>query len=115
MPDTDGMGPDDRAIVLWLALLRAGAPVGVWVERRFWRNGMRAVAGVSSQMALSYHTQAARDMGLIEVERGSGGRAGRVRLMAPGAPGQFIPDLDVEQLQDELTGGGDRPTEKVPA
>lgn len=92
---------EDRVTGLYLALLDAGVPVDQPAERRWWENAVRAASGVSSTPALRYHTKAARDMGLIEVVRGTRAEPGTVRLLPPDHGEQFIPSLVAAELTVE--------------
>lgn len=89
-----------RAVAIWAALLRAGAPPGMWVRRALWNNAVRSAAQVGSRPSINDHTFAAEEARLIEVERGAGGRKGRIRLLEPGHPGQFVVGYDEEDLAE---------------
>lgn len=102
MPPKREDRPDVRAVAIWAALLKTGAPAGQWVSRARWNQAVRAAAGVGSRPSINDHTFAAEEARLIEVERGAGARKGRVRLLEPGHPGQFVPGYTPDQLE-ELT------------
>lgn len=92
-PEELPSGIGTRVVVIWLALLRVGAPPGEWVPRSIWKNAVRATTGVGSRQGLQDYLLTAEDFGLLEVQRGAGGRQGLVKLAPADSPHVFTPGV----------------------
>lgn len=93
------LSADRQAVAVWAALQAAGAPADEWIPRADWNNALRVTLNVSSQPSLRDRTRAAKEMGLIEVDRGHRGKEGKVRLLAPGSEGQVLIGVDAEDVE----------------